>query len=127
LRSSSRGHFVPEQPRDLADLSGSDHAPRDVAKRAIDGVQYVPTPVIQGSTWRLIGGVVFTFYNRGGGVVEAVAWNALPEAVDVFLNWSWAGVSGLVSKIIQQHTGVTLRADLPSGFDASFEIGAKKV
>jgi hypothetical protein len=71
--------------------------------------------------------VVFTVFDKGGGIIEVVVLNTLPRAVDAFLNWSWAGLNGLSSRILEQNGSITFRADLPPGFDAAIEIGARKV
>jgi hypothetical protein len=71
--------------------------------------------------------VIFTVWDRGGGIIEINVRNGLWQAVDVFLNWSWAGVNGQSSRIIDSGAGVLLRAVLPDGFDATLEIGAKEV
>jgi hypothetical protein len=68
---------------------------------------------------------VFTVWDRGGGVIEVNVQNEIWQAVDVFLNWSWAGVNGLSSRILTVGRSTLLRADLPPGFDATLEIGAK--
>jgi hypothetical protein len=71
--------------------------------------------------------VVFTVWDRGGGVIEVDVRNNIFQAVDVFLNWSWGGVNGLSSGIVNPGAGTLLQADLPAGFDATLEIGAKRV
>jgi hypothetical protein len=71
--------------------------------------------------------VVFTIFDHGGGVIVFAVTNFLPYAVDAFLNWSWAGVNGLSSKILDHSATATLEANLPPGFDATFEIGAKQI
>jgi hypothetical protein len=125
FRSRSRGHFVLEQPRDIpGDLSGSDHAPRDVAKRA-DAVSYIPTPVSNGATWRLLGAVLFTVFDKGGGVVEMIVSNGTPFVVNTFLTWAWGGVTGESSRQLAHNGVATLRVILPPGFDATLEIIAR--
>jgi hypothetical protein len=66
-------------------------------------------------------------FDRGGGVIVASVSNLLPEAADVFLNWSWGGVNGLSSHILKHGESIALYAVLPPGFDAALEIGAKTV
>jgi hypothetical protein len=71
--------------------------------------------------------VIFTIFDKGAGIIVVAVSNLLPDAVDVFLNWSWAGVNGLSSHILKHGESIALRADLPPGFDAALEIGAKTV
>jgi hypothetical protein len=113
---------VPEQPRDLTDLSGSDHAPRDVAKRANDGFAYIPTPVVPGTTWRLLGVVLATVYDKGGGVLDFIVTNGLKTAINVSLIWSYSGVRRVYTKRLVYKEGATLTALLPQGFDGTLEI-----
>jgi hypothetical protein len=70
---------------------------------------------------------VFTMFDNGGGQIVVAVTNLLPYAVDAFLNWSWAGVNGLSSKILDHSATGVLHANLPPGFDATLEIGAKQI
>jgi hypothetical protein len=116
---------VPEQPRDLTDLSGSDHAPRDVAKRANEGVAYVPTPVIQGAVWRVLGLVAFTVYDRGGGIIDFLVHNGLQQVINVSVYWSYAGVTRVYNRRVLYGKGATVSAHLPEGFDGTLELMAQ--
>jgi hypothetical protein len=93
-------------------------------KRA-EGHVYVPTPVTTGAVWRIIGGVLFTVFDNGGGVIDMVVTNFLPYTVDAFLSWSWGGVNRQVNKQLRTSDTTTLRAYLPAGFDATLEISAE--
>jgi hypothetical protein len=90
-----------------------------------EGHVYVTTPVFSGASWRLIGGVVFTLYDKGGGLIEATVVNLLPYAVQAILSWSWGGVNGQVSNHVGVSGAATLRAYLPADFDATLEISAQ--
>jgi hypothetical protein len=129
---------VPQQSRDLAggnkrtddlerlaDLSGSEHMLRDVVKRQSGAHAYLPTPVTTGATWRLLGAVLFTAVDKGAGVIQTLVSNSLPHAVNAYLTWSFAGVTGISTLTIEPTKIGILEIDLPAGFSGSVEIFAK--
>jgi hypothetical protein len=96
-------------------------------KRANNGNAYIPTPVLTGATWRLLGDVLFTAIDRGGGLVQMLVSNSLPYAVDTILTWSWGGVNGESTSSVDPNSADNLQVQLPPGFDATLEIIAQKI
>jgi hypothetical protein len=71
--------------------------------------------------------VLFTLFDYGAGRIEVNVWNGLPYAVDAFMSWSWGGVNGQFARSLTAQDNASFRTDLPPGFDATIEIGAKKI
>jgi hypothetical protein len=104
-------------------LLHSDLTPRD--GRPHRGHAYIPTPILTGAAWRLLGDVVFIAIDRGGGLIQMVVANGVPYAIDATLSWSWGGVTGKSEREIPYNQGATLEVQLPPGFDATLEILAR--
>jgi hypothetical protein len=85
---------------------------------------YIPTPVLTGATWRLLGEAVFKVIDRGGGLIQMVVTNEVVFTIDAIPSWSWGGLTGQSVREIPYHGSAVLQVQLPPGFDATLEISA---
>jgi hypothetical protein len=96
-------------------------------KRENEAHAFVTTPVFNGTKWRLLGGVLWTVWDDGGGLIHFVVSNTLSYGVKAVMSWSYAGLTGGASKWVGGMDDDFLKVQLPQGFDATFEILCSKL
>jgi hypothetical protein len=95
-----------------------------MARQQRSAYNWLPTPLVEGTSYRLLGGVVFTVTNTAAGIIEMVVQDFLANKVDVSLSYTFGELFQTGVTLTGMNAAEQLTLYPPQDFTGTFEIKA---